>query len=136
MGTALETVSPRRAFLRLVLFGVVAGTGIATSVRFLWTRLGAKPIDGVLAGARLDRPWSTLGRAYREQFPAEGAAVTLEELLGIGSRHRFFGAARRRRHVAALIRADVERDRFVLIERWLFTKTEGRLFALSSLRDR
>jgi len=125
----------RRTFLRLAA-GTVAGVAVSRdSYAFVFDWLhGDDPLyrlTGVAAGSA---DFERVGRAYLEQTPQEADRDVLMRALGFAGGER---DPTTREELAEIVHAsilrDVATDDLVQLRHWLFSRTEGRLFALGSL---
>jgi hypothetical protein len=95
-------------------------------------RLVAADVEGLLRGLITDREGAArLGRSYLGAHPTEArSGILVSRLIGPTEPTSAAGASR---EVASRIRGDYAADRTVVVDGWVLSRTEARLYALVAL---
>jgi hypothetical protein len=129
----MREVDHTRRRLLVAAAGIIAAAAAGPSAILpLIERLTSPDTAGLLRGLITHRDSAAqLGRSYLDAHPNEArSAALVRQLAGPIA---LTSAERAAREVAARVRADYARGRTVVIEGWVLSRTEARLYALVAL---
>jgi hypothetical protein len=128
MGTDILKTD-RRSFLRDLPLG---GAVLLLALQIQPVRLAARPVRAVQVG---QAAMISVGRAYLDQAPDEANAERLRQFLNLADEVSALSLpSRERERLSVQQSEDFRTGQTVLVQGWVLSRTEVRLYALAALQ--